>query len=209
MAANPRIAGMAEKLKAAMASDPWPFGAEQHCFRLEPVLTEPQVADFETRWRIQLPAEYRAFITLVGNGGAGPAYGLFPLAEAVSYHGDNLPTDFLASPFPYQKLYNPYEDPKLSEYWARSEKGQISKEEYEARKFKEVTGTLALCHEGCGYVHLLVISGAGRGQMWLDATVSDGGYVPLDVDFLDWYEKWLDNALAGGDGVWWMSESAE
>jgi hypothetical protein len=45
--------------------------------------------------------------------------------------------------------------------------------------------------------------------MWLDATVSDGGYVPLDVCFLDWYEKWLDNALAGGDGVWWMSESAE
>jgi hypothetical protein len=45
--------------------------------------------------------------------------------------------------------------------------------------------------------------------MWLDATVSDGGYVPLNVDFLEWYEKWLDNALAGGDGVWWMNESVE
>jgi hypothetical protein len=32
--------------------------------------------------------------------------------------------------------------------------------------------------------------------------------VPLEVGFLDWYEKGLDNALAGGDGVWWMSEAA-
>jgi hypothetical protein len=33
--------------------------------------------------------------------------------------------------------------------------------------------------------------------------------VPLYVGFLDWYEKWLDNALAGGNGIWWMSESVE
>ena len=209
MVANPRIAGLPGKLKEAKARDSWPFGAEQHCFRLEPVLTEPQVVDFEARWRIQLPAEYCAFITQVGNGGAGPAYGLFPLEEAVSYRGPNVPADFLASPFPYQKLYNPYEDPKLSEYWEKARKGQVSKEEYEIRKFKEVTGTLVLCHEGCGYLHLLVVTGAARGQMWLDATVSDGGYVPLDVGFLDWYEQWLDNSLAGGDGVWWMSESVE
>jgi hypothetical protein len=37
----------------------------------------------------------------------------------------------------------------------------------------------------------------------------DGGYVPLEVGFLDWYERWLDNALAGGDGAWWMNESLE
>jgi hypothetical protein len=208
VAANPRIADITEKLKAAKAKRPWPFGAEIHCFRLEPVLAEPQVAAFEAQWQIQLPPEYREFIIQAGNGGAGPAYGLFPLDEALSYRKPKLPADFLLSPFPYESIYNPCEDPKLADYWERSRKGQITKEQYEARKFKEITGTLVLCHEGCGYLHLLVVSGAARGQMWLDATVSDGGYAPLEVGFLDWYEKWIDSSLAGGDGVWWMGESA-
>ena len=209
MAANYGIPRIPEKLKAAKAQDVWPFGAEQHCFRLDPVLTTAQVADFESRWGVRLPAEYREFVTTVGNGGAGPAYGLFRLEEAISYRGADLPADFLLSPFPFQTAYNPYEDPKLSEYWGRSRKGEVTKEEYEARKRREVTGTLVLCHEGCGYLHLLVVSGAARGQMWLDATVSDGGYVPLEVGFLDWYERWLDSSLAGSDGVWWMSEPIE
>jgi hypothetical protein len=134
---------------------------------------------------------------------------LFPLEEAVSYRGTTLPADLLASLFPFQTAYNPYEDPNLAEYWQRSRSGQVTQEEYETRKFKETTGTLALCHEGCGYLHLLVVSGTARGQMWLDATVSDGGYLPLEVGFLDWYERWLDNALAGGNGVWWMSKSVD
>jgi hypothetical protein len=57
------------------------------------------------------PTEYRKFITQIGNGGAGPAYGLFPLDETMNYRGKNLPADFLSSPFPYETLYNPYEDP--------------------------------------------------------------------------------------------------
>jgi hypothetical protein len=208
MATNKRIAGIPGKLKALKAMDAWPFGAEEHCFRLEPVLTEPQVSEFEARWGIQLPVEYRSFITTVGNGGAGPAYGLFPLEEAVAYRGKSLPTDFLLSPFPFQMAYNPYGDPKLSEYWQRKLERQVTTEEYESRKLKEITGTLVLCHEGCGYLHFLVVSGAARGQMWMDATVSDNGYLPLEVGFLDWYEKWLDNAPVGGDGVWWLSEPA-
>jgi hypothetical protein len=201
-----RILGIADKLKAAVAKNVRPFGVEEHRFVLEPVLTEPQVAKFEARWRIELPPDYRAFITGVGNGGAGPAYGLFPLEKTLTYQRTRVPDDFLLSPFPYLTSYNPYEDPKLSEYWQRAERGQVSNEEYEARQLKETTGSLALCHEGCGYLHLLIVSGPARGQMWLDATASDGGYVPLEVGFLEWYERWLDSALAGGDGIWWMSD---
>jgi hypothetical protein len=142
MDANLRIAAIPERLKAAKAKDTWPFGAEIHCFRLDPVLPEAEVAEFENRWRIQIPMEYRAFITQLGNGGAGPAYGLLALEEGVSYRGFTLPDDFLQSPFPFLAAYNPYEDPRLSEYWQRSGSGQVRKEEYEARKLKEITGTL-------------------------------------------------------------------
>jgi hypothetical protein len=47
-------------------------------------------------------------------------------------------------------------------------------------------------------------SGPTRGQMWIDHTTADGGYWPLDVDFLTWYELWLDSTLRGGNGIWWQ-----
>jgi hypothetical protein len=134
---------------------------------------------------------------------------MFPLAKALIYQREQLARDFLSSPFPYTKAYNPYEDLRLESFYQRCQRGEVSIEEFERKKLRETTGTLTLCHEGCGYLHLLVVTGRARGQMWLDGTVSDGGYVPLEVDFLDWYEQWLDNALAGGDGLWWMSEPGE
>jgi hypothetical protein len=39
--------------------------------------------------------------------------------------------------------------------------------------------------------------------MWVDDRVNDQGLFPLEVGFFDWYERWLDSTLAGGDGVWW------
>ena len=46
--------------------------------------------------------------------------------------------------------------------------------------------------EGCGYCSFLVITGSSRGQVWFNADVSGGGYIPLNLSFLDWYEKWLN-----------------
>src|SRR5262245_16016748 len=55
-----------------------PFGGVG---RLWPPLTEQQVSAFETRHGIELPAEYREFITRVGDGGLGPAYGMCRLEK--------------------------------------------------------------------------------------------------------------------------------
>ncbi len=46
--------------------------------------------------------------------------------------------------------------------------------------------------EGCGYCSFLVVTGATRGQVWFNPDVASGGYIPLNLSFLDWYEKWLD-----------------
>ncbi len=55
MDANRLSAGIAAKLKDAKANDVGPFGAEKHCFRLQPVLTEPQLAKFEAIRQLMLP----------------------------------------------------------------------------------------------------------------------------------------------------------
>src|SRR5437016_4283502 len=59
------------------------FGADQHEYRLNPCLTEAQIQKFERAYEITLPPDYRAFLMEVGNGGAGPYYGIVPLEDSV------------------------------------------------------------------------------------------------------------------------------
>ena len=72
-----QLANAAESPIAANA-----FGAEHHRFELGPRLPEVVVAEFEDRHEVELPPEYRRFLIELGNGGAGPGYGLTPLNRA-------------------------------------------------------------------------------------------------------------------------------
>jgi hypothetical protein len=55
--------------------------------RLNPCLSENEIASFEKRYDVQLPLECRTFLMLVDNGGDGPPrYGLMKLGE--------VPNDF-------------------------------------------------------------------------------------------------------------------
>ena len=209
MTIDERVAALARKLGSAAAAGLEPFGVEEHRMRLLPPVRESDVIAFETRHGVRLPEDYRAFIMRVAAGGAGPAYGLVPFDQAVSYDREELPEERVAKPFPFVEAYNPFEDPAQASYWQREGSGQLSRDDHLARdaaRAHETAGSLVLCHEGCGHLHFLVVNGAAYGQMWVDSTVSDAGYAPLGATFLEWYERWLDSALAGGDGVWWMQD---
>jgi hypothetical protein len=54
------------------------FGVIGHHFVLNPPLTEAEVVAFEQGHQVRLPPDYRHFLTSIGNGGAGPYYGVFP-----------------------------------------------------------------------------------------------------------------------------------
>ncbi|WP_412539292.1 SMI1/KNR4 family protein [Longispora sp. K20-0274] len=164
------------------------FGADSHGFHLGPPVPEAEVAAFEERHGVTLPAEYRAFVTRVGHGGpgpqggAGPFYGLLPLdrwAEALELE----PTDtVLATPFPV--------DPDFAylDWWSEVGLG-VDDEPF--------PGAIALGHEGCGHLSVLVVTGAARGRV--SSTYWDGAGPQLSPapDFLSWYENWLDTVLAG------------
>ncbi len=47
-------------------------GAETHRYRFNPPASEDIIFDFESKYRIQLPQDFRSFLTKLGNGGAGP-----------------------------------------------------------------------------------------------------------------------------------------
>jgi SMI1 / KNR4 family (SUKH-1) len=57
------------------------FGALGHRYRLNAQLTESEIAAFEQHYGARLPEDYRGFLIQVGNGGAGPHYGIFKLGE--------------------------------------------------------------------------------------------------------------------------------
>jgi hypothetical protein len=55
------------------------FGSQLHNYELLPCLTESELDALESSYGIEVPPEYRVFVSGIGNGGAGPGYGLQPL----------------------------------------------------------------------------------------------------------------------------------
>ncbi|MGC5054392.1 SMI1/KNR4 family protein [Micromonospora sp. DT48] len=181
---------VASKLAAAASvpREPVMFGADSHRFRLGPVLPEGEVVGFEKRHGVRLPPDYRGFITTIGHGGpgrfggAGPFYGLLPIEDwDLTLEGD-LDVTMLARPFPA-------EPGRVYEDWLAQAAPGEDDEPYR--------GTLALSHQGCGDLSLLVLSGPARGRVVDTHPGKQGPRFTPDPDFLSWYERWLDAVLAG------------
>ena len=71
-------------LEQAKAKDPdlMRFGAYSHKYKLSAPASEETIQKFEEQEGIRLPEEYRDFLLFVGNGGAGPYYGLVGFCPA-------------------------------------------------------------------------------------------------------------------------------
>src|SRR6516162_3039220 len=57
------------------------FGAASHQYKLNPPLPVSSIEAFEERHGVSMPEDYRRFITEIGNGGAGPCYGVLPFGK--------------------------------------------------------------------------------------------------------------------------------
>ena len=88
-----RILKLLEQAKAK-DSDFVRFGADSHQYKLSPPASEETIQKFEEQEGIRLPEEYRDFLLFVGNGGAGPYYGLYGVKtqekELHDSHGSRL-----------------------------------------------------------------------------------------------------------------------
>lgn len=194
---------ISDRLELLRGADPRrrTFGADAHEYRLRPPATEGEVAAFEAEHRIRLPGEYRDFLTKLGNGGAGPCYGLFSLrifgddpdpSQQEGMIGD------LARPFPHESAWNAGAD-----YWDAAPDPNVDEDAWQAWREEYwsshlIDGALPICHEGCGYFALLIITGADRGRIWRDGRASDAGIMPVagpggvPITFGSWYAHWFD-----------------
>ena len=191
------------------------FGSASHKWRLEPALSAAELAEVEARLRVELPGEYRSFLLEAGRGGAGPAYGLFPLRRVDGqwqWEGDGASLtdmDTLSQPFPHTEAFNPASrlpDPPDEEDYDSEEDFNAAEDEYWEQYHAVVDrpehsiGLLYLCHFGCALRAALVVSGPARGQMWSDETADGEGFQPIcdeagtPLGFARWYRRWLDEA---------------
>jgi hypothetical protein len=148
------------------------FGAaDSHRYMRAPVLTEDQLKDFEKQHDVQLPPDYRDFLSQVCNGYVGPFYGLIDLENAVQGCRPGIPF-----PFPVQSV-------RLGE----SDQAQWK---------KGSPGIVLLCHQGCGYYNFLVTKGEHYGKVWNDFLAADGRLTSTNQTFSQWYEAWIDRITA-------------
>jgi hypothetical protein len=159
------------------------FGANVHRYRMSTPLSEQEVRAFESRHGVTLPADYREFLLRVGNGGAGPYYGVLPLG----HHKAALP--LLHQSFPHTSDWN--EDSLADDAYLSDELTR---------------GAMRICNTGDGGYELLVVTGTVCGSIWADGRYANQGLLRLthsqdpsrEMDFLDWYQEWLERSLSGG-----------
>lgn len=178
------------------------FGAQQHCFAVNEPLSDLQISQFEGERGVRLPDDYRAFLQIVGDGGAGPYYGLFRLGEMDDGHGHSKwPAHFvgdLGQPFPHRKPWN-----DLSRYPGDAPDAEDALDSFEREYWsvRHVAGAIPICHQGCALRNWLVTTGPEAGHVWVDLRADLQGLSPEHSrnssrqTFIEWYRAWLDEAL--------------
>jgi hypothetical protein len=187
------------------------FGADSHGFRLNLPLPEEDVAAFEQLHKITLPQDYREFLISIGNGGAGPFYGLYPLGTMDDNFGfkvwqenDGL-VGILSEAFPLDQEWNdlsalPEEDLPDRDQSEYDRQIEVFDKIYWNSSL--VNGAIPICHEGCALRIWLVVTGVQAGCIWEDRRSEYGGLSRLRLadgspaTFAPWYDEWMNACLA-------------
>ena len=204
-----RLAEIEDKLKElkSLDRDYDIHGANVHGYEFNASLPLKEVEEFEKRYSVQLPSDYKEFITEIGNGGAGPNNGMFPLAESFGQlypcnHFNNL-----KEAFPHTQAWNLTQE-MIEKFWKVREAGNEEMEKFhqhfDAQYWKNnalTSGSLLVGDYGCESYFLLVISGNEKGNVWFDDRAALAGIIPFENEkkrrmcFSDWYVDWLDVSI--------------
>lgn len=199
-----------EKLGKAKQSDVGlkVFGATSHQYHIGPVVDIARVTEFEKRFAVSLPECYKTFILHVGNGGigyrhsaAGPFYGIYPFAEELfeiavdqELFKQSLTNDCILHP-------------DMSDEAWESLVQAMDDDEYDAERCRVLGGLLPIGSQGCQYAHAIIVNGPFFGRVInFDSDLQKPKFT-FEQDFLDWYERWLDEIISGAllrDGPCWF-----
>lgn len=173
------------------------FGAMKHKYVLNPPVDKSLVESAEKRYGFSFPRDYFEFITEVGDGGAGPDYGIDPFAEFISE--SNTMNGYaeayrksLAVPFaPRKMLPDEVEEFAFSRECYEQEPEnyfvyQRDNDDYDW----ETDGFYVLGTHGCQWDFALVTAGERRGQVF--DTDNERACAFVANSFEEFYGDWLE-----------------
>lgn len=179
------------------------FGASGHKYKLNPPVQASFVHRIEERFGFLLPEDYFRFITEVGDGGAGPDYGIKPFAaflkKGVDAHAERFWEEYrnsLGNPFRPRRM-KPDEVDEYAiasrEAYDRAPDRYYIYEKPEPYDLCDTDGFYVLGTHGCQWDFGLIISGEWRGQVF-DAD-NEGAYALVARSFEEFYQNWVDYIL--------------
>lgn len=176
------------------------FGSSRHKYKLNPPITESYVRSVEKKYGFILPEDYFRFITEVGDGGAGPDYGITPFMEFLAKGRDSYAERYyesyrhsLANPFmPRQMMADEVDDYAIAtkEAYEQSPERYFIYEKTDANDFCHMDGFFVLGTHGCQWDFGIITSGERRGQVF--DTDNEGAYGFVSRNFDEFYQNWLD-----------------
>jgi len=179
------------------------FGVADHQYRLGSPVDLAFVRTIEEAYHFRFPEDYVQFITEVGDGGAGPGYGLYPFGyyctEVESTKEAKAREIYLRGLGRELKLL-PIESEWLEDFC-------ISKEEYEKNPEKYFQGGKGSFNwdndTPYGFFHLgtygcwrdfgLITAGERYGQVFIHNT--EGAFELEARNFEEFYQDWLNSIL--------------
>jgi hypothetical protein len=150
------------------------FGAQHHEYELFSRLSDEELAEIEQWLGVAFPKELRAFYQEVGDGIAGPYYGLNPSVRVEPYRPSELYIDAAA-------------------FRARVPQASETEEDYFTVDREELTGLIGIIDEGCGHEICLVTTGPRTGEVVMLSI--EGHLHETNQTFLQFYTGWLDREL--------------
>lgn len=179
-------------LEQARAKDPdfARFGAYSHQYKLAAPAGEEAIRKFEGQQGVRLPEEYRDFLMFIGNGGAGPYYGLYGLKALEDDLSDSRGL----------RRCRPLEEPVIYPKMSEEEWDRIVNPEsrQKGEKVYPYMGVLPIGTQGCTLMTGLMLTGPYRGQVvYYDNDFCGPPFFVREKGFLSWYERWLREVIAG------------
>lgn len=177
------------------------FGTSTHQYKLNPPINQTFVDEVEKKYNFQLPNDYVQFITEVGDGGAGPSYGIYQFGNFMRKgKTPRIEKSYEAYRYSLGRPFTPQPIPLNEAEWLAECFG------FDIEAYKEnpkkyfayendndlcaMDGFLVLGSHGCGLEYGLITSGERYGQVF--DTDNEGIYMFIAYSFTDFYQNWLD-----------------
>lgn len=161
------------------------FGAKSHKYRLNPTVTIEEVRKFEEKAKLKLPDDYVYFLTHIGNGGAGPYYGLYALDE-LEYEENDAKEEFINSDLDTKK-------------WNEAIKLMEDDSQYDEIYKKLTKDAIVIGTQGCTYDSILMCGGSEKGKIiYIDWNLQYD-YPPFltKMTFWEWYVGFFEDIISG------------